>query len=122
MIIVSPENEQDGVGIETEQKIIWNSREMANVTWRPSSLIMSEAIINVSVKIDVSLLLYNEQTEEFEESMMLATDLPNTGIAFVQLPDFQSFPASEYEVRAAILKLSVNTRTTVMSAVKDLLN
>ena len=54
---------------------------MANITWHPSSLIMNEAISNVSVKVDASLLFYNEQTDEFQESMMLATDLPNTGVA-----------------------------------------
>ena len=119
MHTVSPDNEEeDIVGIEIEQKIIWNSGETANITWRPSSLIMSELIDNINVKVDASLLLYNEETEELEQTMMLATDLPNTGIAQVRLPTSPSFPASQYDVRAAILQLSVNTSTTVMPVTK----
>ena len=75
---------------------------------------MSELIDNVNVKVDASLLLYNEETEELEQTMMLATDLPNTGFAQVQLPISPTFPTSQYDVHAAILQLSVNTSTTVM--------
>lgn len=118
MYIVSPENEEDVIGIEIKQQIIWNSGEMANITWSPSSLIMSELINSANVKVDASLLLYNEQTEKFEETMMLATDLPNSGSASIPLLDSQSFPTSEYELHAAILKLSVNTSTTVLPVTK----
>ena len=91
---------------------------MANITWRPSSLIMDEVFDSSHVKVDASLLLYNEETDEFEESMMLATDLPNTGVVSIRLPESPIFPTSEYDVHAAILKLSVNTSTTIMPVTK----
>ena len=91
---------------------------MANITWRPSSLLMTEVIDNANVKVDASLLLYNEQTEEFDETLMLATDLPNSGVASIQLPDSESLPTSTYDVQAAILKLAINTSTTIMPATK----
>ena len=77
---------------------------------------MSELIDNVNVKVDASLLVYNEETEELEQTMMLATDLPNTGFAQVQLPTSPGpvFPTSQYDVHAAILQLSVNTSTTII--------
>ena len=118
MHAVSPENEEDVVGIEIKQKIVWNGGEKANITWRPSSLIMNELIDNINVKVDASLLIYNEETEELEQTMMLATDLPNTGFAQVQLPTSPIFPTSQYDVHAAILQLSVNTSTTVMPVTK----
>lgn len=118
MYSVSPEDADNAIGIDTEQKIIWNSREVANITWLPSSLIMTEVISSADVKVDLSLLLYNEETDDFEESMMLATNLPNNGVASIELPDSKSFPTSQDDVRAAILKLSVNTSTTIMPVTK----
>ena len=75
---------------------------------------MNDLIGNINVKVDASLLVYNEETEELEQIMMLATDLPNTGFAQVQLPTSPILPTSQYDVHAAILQLSVNTSTTIM--------
>ena len=50
--------------------------------------------------------------------MVLATDLPNTGHASIRLPESEMFPTSTYNVRAAILKLSVNTSTTILPVTK----
>jgi hypothetical protein len=75
---------------------------------------MSELIDNINVKVDASLLVYNEETEELEQTMMLATDLLNTGFAQVQLPTSPVFPTSRYDVHATVLQLSVNTSTTIM--------
>jgi hypothetical protein len=75
---------------------------------------MSELIDNVNVKVDASLLVYNEETEELEQTMMLATDLPNTGFAQVQLPNSPTFSTSQNDVHAAIVQLSVNTSTTTI--------
>jgi hypothetical protein len=75
---------------------------------------MGELIDNINVKVDASLLVYNEETEELEQTMILATDLPNIGFAQVQLPTSPIFPASQYDVHAGILQLSVNTSTTIM--------
>lgn len=114
MYTASPENNEDGVGIETDRIIVWNSREIANITWRPSSLIINGA----DVKLDASLLLYNDQTDEFEETVVLATDLPNTGYASIKLPDSEKFPPSTYNVYAAIVKLSVNMSTTTIPSIR----
>lgn len=114
---VSPENEKDVVGIEVEQVLVWNTGEVANITWQPSSLVMSEVIDNINVKVDVSLLLYNEQAE-LEQALTLATDLPNTGAAQVGLPISQNIPTSQHDVYAAVLQLSVNTSTTMTSVTK----
>lgn len=75
---------------------------------------MNELINNVDVKVDASLLVYNEETEELEQTMILATDLPNIGFAQVQLPTSPKFSTSQYNVHTAILQLSVNTSTTIM--------
>lgn len=115
---VSPEDADSVVGIDTEQKIIWDGGEMANITWQPSSLIMPEVINSNDIKIDLSLLLYNEDMDAFEDTMMLATDLPNNGTVSVRLPDAETFPTSQYNVRAAILKVSINTSTTVLPVTK----
>ena len=109
---------ENGVGIEMEQKLIWSAGEKANVTWRPSSLVPTEVIGSDNLKVDVSLVLYNDKIEKFEEAVVLATNLPNTGFAFIQLPDPKSLPISSYHIHAALVKLSINISTTAIPEMK----
>lgn len=67
-----------------------------------------------SVKVDISLLVYNNIAEMFEETMMLVTDLPNSGSASVLLSESfnSSLPQSDYNLHTTIVKVAVNTSTT----------
>jgi len=70
--------------------------------------------------VDVSLLIYNNVTESFEENTVLATNIPNSGSASITLPDTinSGLPLSDYNLHTAIVKVGVNTSTTSLDRSK----
>ena len=92
--------------------------ESINVTWNPLSVIDNLFEINTP-KVDISLLRYKEDEGEWEETAVLATDLPNNGRASVRLPDIRSLDESR-SLDLALIKLTLNisTSTTQSSSVK----
>ena len=108
--IVSPENAEESVGVETTERVVWSSGERADISWNPESLVVQGVTDPASVKVDVSLLTFNSDTEDFEETATLATGLPNSGSASVSLPDSPDVQ-SNYGLRPAIVKVDVNTST-----------
>ena len=86
--------------------------ESINVTWNPLSVIDNNLFEINAPKVDISLLRYKEDEGEWEETAVLATDLPNNGHASVSLPDIQSLDESR-PLDLALIKLSLNASTSV---------
>ena len=86
---------------------------MANFSWNPSSLIIDESMTE-NVKVDISMWVYNNITEEFEETSILATNLPNSGSASLLLPDSPSsiLPHVDKTLLISFARVGVNTSTT----------
>lgn len=91
---------------------------MANISWNPSSLVISELMVATDVKVDISLWTYNDVAGILEETIMLATDLPNSGFTSISLSDSlaSALPSSDYDLHTAMLKVAVNSSTTHVSA------
>ena len=83
---------------------------MANVSWSPVSLVMSDRIRTDTVKVDISLWVYSNVSGAFEKTATLATDLPNSGSASLSLPD--SLNSTLPYLHTMFVKVGVNASTT----------
>lgn len=114
LYLVSPEIVENSVGLDIPFKGLWSVGEMANVSWFPSSLIVERLTSTTDVKVDILLRKYNSNNDSLDETVVLATDLPNSGSATVVLPlSLKSNLAhSEYDFHTAVVAIAVNTSTT----------
>ena len=85
--------------------------ESINVTWNPLSIVDSDLLAIDTPKVDISLLRYKEDEEEWEETAMLATDLPNNGRASVRLPDIEPLDESR-SLDLTLIQVTLNTSTS----------
>lgn len=86
---------------------------MANISWSPGSLqlVPSDQMgPGGTVKVDISLWVYSNVSGAFEETAMLATDLPNSGSTSLSLPD--SLASSLPHLHAMFVRVGVNVTTT----------
>ncbi len=116
MYSVSPLISSDCVEIQTVCETIWVVGEVANFFWNPSSFLINE-LFNVSqIHIDISLWIYNDITDEFEEKVVVATDMPNTGSASVMLTESLSskLPISDTSMFITYPKISINSSTSLL--------
>lgn len=120
MDTVSPESVNDSVGLQTRENVVWNVGEMASVSWNPASLMINELMTIDHVRVDISLLVYSNISEVFEETLMLATNLPNSGSASIPLTASlsSSLPHSDYDLHITIVKVGVNASTTNLARSK----
>ena len=67
-----------------------------------------------NVKVDISMWVYNNITEKFEETSILATNLPNSGSASLLLPDSPSsnLPQVDKTLLISFARVGVNISTT----------
>ena len=85
--------------------------ESINVTWNPLEIIDSNLFEIDTPKVDISLLRYKEDEEEWEETAMLATDLHNNGRASVRLPDIEPLDESR-SLDLTLIQVALNTSTS----------
>ena len=85
--------------------------ESINVTWNPLSIVDSDLLAIDTPKVDISLLRYKEDEEEWEETAMLATDLHNNGRASVRLPDIEPLDESR-SLDLTLIQVTLNTSTS----------
>lgn len=116
---MSPERIDENVKIEIERTGVWSSGEIGNISWNPYSLVINDVMSANHVRVDITLSVYNSK-EVFEETIILATDLPNSGSASVLLPDSlnTSLPRAEYDLHVGLVKVGVNTSTTSITRYK----
>ena len=88
------------------------TRETINVTWNPLSIIDSNLFEINNPKVDISLLRYKKDTKEWEETALLATNLPNNGRASVRIPDIQPLDESQ-PLDLTLIHVTLNTSTSV---------
>ena len=86
--------------------------ESINVTWNPLSIVDSDLFEIDTPKVDISLLRYKENDEEWEETVLLATDLQNNGRASVRLPDIQPLDESR-SLDLTLIQVTLNTSTSI---------
>ena len=86
--------------------------ESINVTWNPLSVIDNNLLEIDTPKVDISLLRYKEDEWEWEETAVLATDLPNNGRASVMLPDIQPLDQSR-SLDLALIQVVLNASTSI---------
>ena len=85
--------------------------ESINVTWNPLSVIDNNLFEIDTSKVDISLLRYKKDEEEWEETAVLATDLLNNGRASVRLPNIQPLDQSR-SLDLALIQVTLNTSTS----------
>lgn len=116
LIVVSPETVRDSVEIQTEEPVLWRIGQMATLTWNSDPF---DSLAD-DVKVDISLGTYNSDGL-LQRDVMLATDLPNSGMASIHLPDSLNSTLSSYSengLLVGIVKVGVNTSTTNMGQFK----
>lgn len=118
--LVSPESIDYSVGVDIPDISLWSVGEMANVSWLPSALVIKEVMNTSDVKVDISLKKYNISSNSFDESIMLATDLPNSGFATVLFPPSlkSNLAHSNYNLDTAVVAVTVNTSATNLARSK----
>ncbi len=116
MYSVSPLISSDSVEIQTAADSIWVVGELANFSWNPSSLLINELINVNQIHIDISLWIYNDITDVFEEKVVVATDVPNTGSASVMLTESLSskLPNSDTSMFVTYPKIGINSSTSLL--------
>ena len=85
--------------------------ERINVTWNPLSVIDNLFEIDYP-KVDIDLLRYKKAEGEWEESAVLAVDLPNDGHASVRLPDIEPLDESR-PLDLTLIRLTLNASTSI---------
>lgn len=98
--------------VEVENQDALTTRKSINVTWNPLSVIDNHLFEINNPKVDISLLRYKEDEEVWEETAMLATDLPNNGRASVMLPDIQPLDESR-PLDLTLIQVTLNTSTSI---------
>lgn len=86
--------------------------ESINITWNPLSILDSNLFEIDTPKVDISLLRYKENDEEWEETATLATDLHNNGRTSVRLPDIQPLDESR-SLDLTLIQVTLNTSTSI---------
>ena len=89
--------------------------ETINVTWNPLSVIDNNLFEIDTSKVDISLLRYKEDEEEWEETAVLGTDLLNSGHASVRLPNIQPLDQSR-SLDLALIQVTLNTSTSTIQS------
>ena len=110
--------------IATKNALVWILGEEATISWSPSSLAIDEVITIDHVRVDLSLSVYNSNSQMFEEKLVLATDLPNSGIVTLTLPESIStnLTNSHSDFHVAIVRVGINYSTTTTTKSKQLLH
>ncbi len=100
--------------MQTPSSSIWVVGEKTTFFWNPSLFIINKAMNRSELRVDISLWIYNEMTDRFEEKLQLATDLPNTGSASVLLPEslHTALPKSDKSLFISYPQIRVNTSTS----------
>ena len=99
--------------VEVEsQEVTLTSGESINVTWNPLSVIDNNLFKIDTPKVDISLLRYKEDEGEWEETAVLATDLPNNGRASVMLPNIEPLDESR-PLDLILIRMTLNTSTSI---------
>ena len=101
----------NAVEVESQEATL-TTGESINVTWNPLSVIDNNLFEIDTPKVDISLLRYKKDEGEWEETVVLATDLPNNGRASVMLPDIQPLDRSR-SLDLALIQVALNASTSV---------
>ena len=111
--VVSPEEDSDSVNTESDGAALYFGDNI-NVTWNP--LAVSNNILETNeVKVDVTLWAYKESEDNWKQQIVLASDVPNSGKAFVHLPEVNSTDA-DFEL--ALIKVSPSVSSSTKRALK----
>ena len=108
---VSPQDVNNAIEVESQGATL-TIGETINVTWNPLSVIDNNLFQIDTPKVDISLLRYKEDEEEWEVTAMLATDLPNNGHTSVRLPDVEPLDESR-SLDLTLIQMTLNTSTSI---------
>ena len=108
---VSPQDVDNAVEVESQGAAL-TIGELINVTWNPLSVFDNNLFKIDTPKVDISLLRYKKNEKKWEETAVLATDLPNNGHASVRLPDIQPLDESQ-SLDLTLIRVAPNTSTTI---------
>ena len=102
----------NAVEVESQDTALLTIGEGVNVTWNPLSVIDNNLFKIDTPKVDISLLRYKEDDGEWEETAVLATDLPNNGRASVMLPNIEPLDESR-PLDLTLIRVTLNTSTSI---------
>ena len=101
---------ENAVQVENQGDAL-TTRKSINVTWNPLSVIDNNLFEINNPKVDISLLRYKEDEEEWKETA-IETDLPNNGRASIRLPDIQPLDESR-PLDLTLIQVTLNTSTSI---------
>ena len=105
---VSPEGVQDSIEIERSNELVWSVGEDAKITWNSNS-IAAEVVDVSSITIDIVLMTFIENEDQWKEAFVLASNIPNSGNISVTLPSVPSINKTEFGLQLSMLKISVSS-------------
>ena len=90
--------------------LVFSSGATVRVQWSPKSIFPMETADAYTVDID--LLELNTKTGEWHELMMLGSDIPNSGLAEVRVPDVQEEDTFEDSLSPVVVRVGLSSAST----------